>query len=758
MGALALAQDAAEPSGAQRVIQFAAILLEAGGAIMIAVLFVLAGRSSRRRDYFETWTVAWYCMALAITAIAARYFLLSELSAGTLPDTAPAVRVLHWVYETGKFGYWVLIWRGVVEFLHPPAPAGSRWRWLAAAAAGSTLGFLPSSTLNDLVVWQAPVAIACCGASAVALFRGGPSRRTTGGRTTGVVLALTAVTWAVYLAGFLDATGAIALLPGTWLEPILGYNSYIDMLLLVSLGYAMLMVYMEDARQRITDIEARLGTLVRNAPHPILTIDASGRILVSNDAAAQLFGRGARVARGAPAEYLVSEEHRAELRAAINEFANAGEASRVVGSGAGLAGIRADGSRFVGEYTLSRLYDADVTAVSLVVRDVTAQQEADRRQRQASTMEAVRQLAGGIAHDFNNLLTTIVGRIQIVARTLPPGSPVREDAFEVGRAAGEAVRLSRELLALSRREPLDPVRLPLDDFMRLAEPAVRRVLAPGVGLELCLAATDVHAHIDRRRLEATLSALVQNAQEAMAGGGTVVIETSRAFFPRHFGPNVEAGCISVRDSGPGLSTLARAHLFEPFFSTKGDGRGLGLATTWAFAHQSGGTVDVESSSRGTVVRLLFPLAARAMAVDVTPPPSLAIVDDTMPAARAVLLAEDEASVRRSVRIFLERAGFAVVEAADGVEALAAFDRAPDDIGLLLTDVMMPRVGGRDLAARLLERRPDLPVVFMSGFVRDPEVLQMVNDRRVRFIAKPFNVDELVAVVQAGMGTAGSSAA
>jgi PAS domain S-box-containing protein len=747
-----------EVSTAAQIIQFAAVLVEMGGAIFIAILFIVASRSSQRREYFRTWTAAWVCMAIAISAIAARYLLLTRTPAGLPPEHAPEVRALYWLYGAAKFSYWVLVWRGAAEYTTHAAVTGStRWRWLGAAIGASTLGWFFYRDLNDLLVWQAPLAVACCVAAAAALLRLPASRRTTGTTTTGIVLALTTALWVLYFAAFATATRIVTIPLGPVMQVLLSYNTYVDVLMLLVLGYAMLMMFMEDASRRISDIETRLGGFVMAAPEPILTIDAQQRVIALNRAAEAVFGGGARRSAGAQVADLVESADRERLRKAIEDFTAGDEASRLVGDDGGwLHGMRADGSTFTAEFTLSRLFDADVSDVSVVVRDLTERREQEERRRQASTMEAVRQLAGGLAHDFNNLLTTIVGRSQIVARTLPSASTVREDVVQIEHAAAAAARLSRGLLALSRREPLNPERLSVDDAIRAAEPAIRGVMG-GIECTLKLGACNTWAHLDRARFDGVLMALVQNAREAMGETGTLTIETSCATLPQQFGANVEAACITVRDTGGGLHPDARAHLFEPFFSTKGDGRGLGLATTWAFVHQSGGTVDVESGRDGTMVRILFPVAVRS-AVDAPPPvASLSIVAEP-PRRRTVLVAEDEASVRRSVRIFLERAGYTVIDAPDGVEALAAFERASDEIGMLLTDVMMPQMGGRELAMKIMEMRPDLPVVFMSGFLRDPEVLRMVNDRRVRFLAKPFDVDALVSTVRAEIDEAGTNAA
>jgi PAS domain S-box-containing protein len=734
-----------EIDAARRIIQFAAVILEMVGAIAIAVLFAIARRASQQRTYLTTWTAAWASLAVAITAVCARYFLLSPTPSGAPPDNALSVQALYWLYEAGKFGYWILIWRGAVEYANPAGAGWSRGRWLAMSTGASTLCWMASPDLNTLLVWQAPLAVASCLAGGRALVTVGEARRTVGSTTTGVILGLTALLWILYFLAFAGVVGFFAIPLGSIAGPLLQYNTYVDMLMLVVLGYAMMMVFMEDARRRILNIETKLGSFVMAVPDPILTIDAGQRIIAANSAAAQVFG----ARPGGSIGDLVEPADRGRLLAAITDFSGGSEGSRAIGDDGGwLCGVREDGSHFTAEFTISRLFDTDASAISLVVRDMTARREQEERRRQISTMEAVRQLAGGLAHDFNNLLTTIVGRSQIVARTLAPTSPVREDVVQIEQAAASAAKLSKGLLALSRREPLNPERLAVDDVIRAAEPAIRQVLGQGITCTFSLHACNIFAHVDRVRFERALLAVTQNARDALGAPGTVTIESACALLPQQFGTNVEAACVVIRDSGPGLHPEARAHLFEPFFSTKGDGRGLGLATTWAFVHQSGGTVDIESSRNGTSVRLLFPVATRgqdeAEAAGAAP---LAIVPDTPRGPRTVLVAEDEASVRKSVRIFLERAGFTVVDAANGMEAFAAFDRAPDEFGLLLTDVMMPQMGGRELANKILERRPDMPIVFMSGFLRDPEVFRMVNDRRVRFLAKPFDVDTLVSTVR-----------
>ncbi len=748
---------AAEASAALRILQFAAILLELGGALLIAAIFTVASRASLRRTYFTTWTAAWVALVVAMAAICARYYLLGAAPGSTLPDGTPAVVTLYLLYEGGKMAYWALIWRGALEFTRQAPEPSSRWRWAGGAMAVGAAAALICDALNDLIIIQAPVAAAACAYSAVALYALPRSRRTSGTLLTATVLAVTAPLWAAYFFAFAHATGRISWSMGPLAGLLVRYNSYADMLLLVTLGFSILMLFLEDARARITGAEERLASLVTTAPDPILTIDATQRVTSANPAAVRAFG-GPRT--GSEVASLVEPIHRDVLRAAISRFSAGDALAEVIGAEERINALRPDGTSFAAEFTISRLHDADLSTTSVLVRDVSSRHALEERRRHESTMEAVRQLAGGLAHDFNNLLTTIVGRIRIVSRTLPPTSPVRDDVTQVEEAAGAAARLSAGLLALSRREPLNPERLLVDDVVRQAIESIGKSAGPGVELVVRTGSANAFAHADRRRLEGALESVVQNAVEASGGVGVVTVETSRALLPQHGGATMEVVSIAVRDRGPGIAAEARDHLFEPFFSTKAEGRGLGLATTWAFMHQSGGTIDVDSGGHGTTVRLHFPLASgqatdRRSADDAPP---LAIVPGVRRDRRAVLVAEDEPSVRRSVRKFLERGGITVVDAADGVEALAAFTAAPDEFGLLLTDVMMPQMGGRELTMRCLELRPDLRVVFMSGFLRDPEVLRMVNDRRVRFISKPFDADSLVAVVRGELDADGANVA
>jgi len=735
-----------------RLMQYAAILLELGGAVLVAALFLLIRRYALQRKYFATWTSAWLAMVVAIVAVALRYRYLGQVVPRELAEGSGPVRGLYLLYQGGKILFWVLLCRGALEYVRLNG-ARRRW-WVPLAVAYAATSAALSRDLNVVIVWQAPVAVASCIVGALALFELTPPRRSVGSLATGTVLVLASLLWAVYFVVF---AGATQILPpaAPWFATLVGsYNSYADVLLIVMLGYGMIVLFMEDARLRISESEARLAALVASAAEAIVTTDGEFRLLDANHAAERLFGVRRDAAVGRNLDEFVTGEHRSRLRASLESFLAGADATIALEGEDELRVVSQDGSRFTVEASASKLLANTTTSLALVMRDVTERRATEEKNLQERKMDAVRQLAGGMAHDFNNLLTAIVGRSQIISDALPADSPVRDGVAEVSRAATSAARLARGLLALSRREPLHPERVSLNAQVRSLEAKMRAVAGPLVAAEFRYAddAGDVHA--DKDRLHDAVLAVVQNAREAVGrAGGRIAVETSRVTWQRELGRNLETACISVRDSGRGLSADARAHLFEPFFSTKGDGRGLGLATAYAFLQQSGGWMDVQSGSGGTTVRLALPVVpADGVPAEHRPEPVASpaahAAEPRQRTPRTVLVAEDEETVRRFVRIVLEREGFRVLEAENGVEAVSVFEAAGSKVDLLLTDVVMPQMGGSELAARLLAASPGLRVIFMSGYVNDGALLQGLNERQAPFLQKPFDVQELARVVNA----------
>ena len=375
-----------------------------------------------------------------------------------------------------------------------------------------------------------------------------------------------------------------------------------------------------------------------------------------------------------------------------------------------------------------------------VVVDVTGLRHAEEQLRVAQRLEAVGRLAGGIAHDFNNLLVVILGFADLALDQVPADDPMRANIEQICRAGERAAELVRQLLAFSRRQVMRPEVVDLNEVVRGVEPMLRRLIGEDVILRTALRERLPSVLADPGQLEQALMNLVVNARDAMPGGGTLTIETGKGRPDRGTAGYVE---LRVRDTGHGMDEATRTRIFEPFFTTKphGEGTGLGLPTVYGIVQQSGGTIAVETApGKGTTFTLAFP-PDRSGAGHVPRAVSLEPGEGSRGNA-TVLLVEDEEAVRNLAARFLAAAGYEVVAAATGAEAERAFD-AHGKIDLLLTDVVMPMMNGPELAARLTARKPELRVLFMSGYdstqAGGPPSLTPAG---ARLLAKPFTRLEL----------------
>jgi len=391
--------------------------------------------------------------------------------------------------------------------------------------------------------------------------------------------------------------------------------------------------------------------------------------------------------------------------------------------------------------------DGSISGVCSIATDVTERRrsehermELEHRLAQAQRLESVGQLAGGVAHDFNNLLSVILSCVNFAEQELEEDSPVRDDVLEIGRAADRAAALTRQLLMFSRREVVTPEVLDVGALVRDLESLLGRSLGERVELELRCEDDLPPVLADRSRLEQVLVNLAVNARDAMPDGGALEIVVCR---------DGDGVAVSVADEGTGMSPEVLDRAFEPFFTTKdpGEGTGLGLATVHGIVTDSGGTVDLDSSPAGTVVRFTLP------GVSETVPPVTEQAAEQAPVAAAatVLVVEDQDPVRRQAVRILAAQGYDVREAASAAEALAAWQ--PVDV--LLTDVVMPGMSGHELAQRAAELTPGLRVVFMSGHTEDVLVLEGARDRELAFVQKPFTRDSLLTTV--GEALAGDGA-
>jgi signal transduction histidine kinase len=369
-----------------------------------------------------------------------------------------------------------------------------------------------------------------------------------------------------------------------------------------------------------------------------------------------------------------------------------------------------------------------------------ARERSDEQLRQAQKMDAVGQLAGGIAHDFNNLLLAINGYSELALARLGSADGRARDAIVEVRAAGDrAASLTRQLLAFSRRQVLQPREVGLNQVIEDMSRMLERLLGEQLELELALDARAGRVVADPSQVEQVLMNLTLNARDAMPDGGRLRIETGRvdsADVDGDLPPGAWATLV-VADTGAGMDEATMQHVFEPFFTTKepGKGTGLGLSTVYGIIEQSGGMIAVESEpGRGTIFRIALPAAAG----EALPDPEEGDPEAAPAGAGTVLLVEDDAVVRGFVREALELSGYAVTEAAGPVEALELAGAREFD--LVLTDVVMPDMNGRQLAERVTQLRPAARVLFTSGYPRDP------MDAEDAFLQKPYTMDELVRKV------------
>ena len=423
--------------------------------------------------------------------------------------------------------------------------------------------------------------------------------------------------------------------------------------------------------------------------------------------------------------------------------------------------IRALAAQFVVmDEALRGRREADASAVQ---RSESKYRETLEQLAQAQKMEGIGRLAGGIAHDFNNLLTPILGYTDLAMAAVPEGNPVRKDLALVRTAAGRAKEVVAQLLAFGRAQVLEVRRMDLSEVVAEFEPLLRRTLSASVELSV-IAEPGIVVEADRAKVQQVLMNLVINAADSMPDGGRVEVRVGLEEILVPDLSNSEPlavatyGALIVSDTGSGMDEETRRKAFDPFFTTKprGKGTGLGLSTAYGIARQHRGTIMMESSpGAGTQMRVLLPLAAPAPfgSVEVPPVPKAAarIVAPLLPGTTTtVLVVEDEDSVCELVRVALTRAGFRILVAHDGTEALMVSASEPGRIDLLLTDVVMPGLNGRELARRFRATRPDARVLFMSGYAADVIAAEGELLGDADLLVKPFSPDELVERVRTAL--------
>ncbi|HEX7335917.1 MAG TPA: PAS domain S-box protein [Gemmatimonadales bacterium] len=497
--------------------------------------------------------------------------------------------------------------------------------------------------------------------------------------------------------------------------------------------------------------DPRLREVLEALPMGVWLVDRQGRVVMSNSSSHQLWGAPHRSVESF-AEYRawwpdtgeqVRPDEWGPIRAIDGEISVNEEME-----------IEAfDGARKTILNSATPIWDSngDIVGAVNISEDVSAKKaeeaarrEAEERQRSSDKMEAVGRLAGGIAHDFNNLLTGVLSYTDLILQELRPEDPMRGDVEQIRDAGQRAANLTRQLLAFSRRQLLQPRVVSLANMVRDLEPMLGRLLGPAITLETELDPELGNVRVDPERFEQVLVNLILNARDAMPEGGRVRIAAANLVVEpaAHRLPEGGTGkvMLTVSDTGTGMDDATQARVFEPFFTTKAPrGSGLGLSTAYGIVEQSGGHISVQSQpGRGSTFTITLPRHAgdepAAVRSEWRAP---------QPGKETLLLVEDEAPVRDSVRRLLEWHGYTVIEARNGVDALHIYENSHTGIDLVLTDVVMPEMGGGELFEQLRARNPAVRVLFMSGYADKLPPGNGALSAGAHFVEKPFTVETLI---------------
>lgn len=376
---------------------------------------------------------------------------------------------------------------------------------------------------------------------------------------------------------------------------------------------------------------------------------------------------------------------------------------------------------------------------------------------QAQKMEAIGRLAGGIAHDFNNLLTSIIGYAHLIEKRIDPDSPMHRNALQIQKTGHRASALIQQLLAFSRRQVMKSGLLSLNDVFSNLDNLLERLLQDNIKIDMDLD-PKLHAiFADQTQIEQVIINLAVNARDAMPSGGVLRFETANETLDEHqaVAAGVQPGIYSrltVSDTGTGMDDIVQSHLFEPFFTTKetGKGSGLGLATVYGIITQSGGQIQVKSVlGQGTTFNIYLPISKgneASVGSSIYVPPQARAPEPTR-GSEKILLVEDQDDLRDIARQILQQAGYTVLDAANGVDGLALFHRNAETVDLVVTDVVMPLMNGDELAQRLIQTRPTIRVVFITGYADETLIQHNVFGTGIPLLEKPFAPNDLLAVIR-----------
>jgi PAS domain S-box-containing protein len=503
------------------------------------------------------------------------------------------------------------------------------------------------------------------------------------------------------------------------------------------------------SREILYETESRYQRLVENVNDAIVVEDAEGRLVFANRRFREWFGLENSDIRQASIEQYVAPKFRAEIRDR-RERRLRGEP---VPGNFEFECQRPDGTPlWIEALVTTVIEDRRAVGVQAALRDITSRKRMEAESLQAQKMESVGRLAGGVAHDFNNLLTVINGYSDLLLNQLKPGDPARSSLEEIRKAGDRAAALTQKLLVFSRKQAVQPKPLNLNDVVIDAEKMLTRLIGEDIDFATALAPDLGPVMADAGQLYQVLMNLVVNARDGMPDGGRIFIETKNVEVDgelalQHSGIALgQHVCLSVTDTGTGMSNDVKEHLFEPFFTTKepGKGTGLGLATVYGIVRQSSGWIGCTSElGRGSTFQVYLPRISGEQAAE-----PVAKVVATMPGGtETILVVEDQEAVRMLAVSILEGGGYRVLSAPDGRKAMELAGCNGGTIHLLVTDIVLPYMNGRVLANTMLAERPDLRVLFISGYPEDKIAHRGVLSSGIGFLQKPFTPEALAVKVR-----------
>ena len=501
-------------------------------------------------------------------------------------------------------------------------------------------------------------------------------------------------------------------------------------------------------KQRFEKEIGMLAHAIMSISECVTVIDTDMKILFVNDAFQKTFGYDKTEVIGKPITMIFSGNNPKELTAAVfSQTAQGGWQGEMLSK-------RKNGNEFQVLFSTSVMRGEQHKPIAFiaVAKEMTEYKFLENQLRQSQKMEAIGILAGGVAHDFNNLLTVIRGYTELLLTKLTISDPLVQSVHQIDKAAERAVALTKQLLAFSRRQIMQPRVINLNHLIREMEKMLRRIIGEDIDFVTDLEVNLDHIKADPGQMEQVIMNIVINARDALAGGGKLTIGTKNVYIDARQAaqyPPMEVGnyaCLSIHDTGMGMDKETQAHIFEPFFTTKekGKGTGLGLATVYGIVKQSGGFIWVHSTPQmGSTFEIYLPLVheehAKVSVKSVSHP--------GLKGKETVLIVEDDDDVRQLLTETLKQYGYTVLHSPDGDSAIITYDRYKDPIHLVLTDVIMPKMSGRELVEKLLIRHAGLKVLYMSGYTDNSIVHRGLLEAGTNFIQKPFTRMEILRKIR-----------